>query len=490
VTRCSTAGAGPRRGYVPADDVLPPVLPLAAALRYTAALRAVRSAQQAVDNVLGMAGLTPRAAARCGELDPGERKRAAVAAELLSRPDQLFLDGPTSGLDPAQAAEVLSLLRRLADSGITVLLTTSSPLDVARCDKVAVLAAGGHLAFFGTPDAARGYFGADSLEEIYERLAGVGDPAAAWSRRFFPTSAGFSPLPATATVPGPASLVPDSAGPHSAGRVTVLPDPAGHGNDGRALGLALPAHNGQAVPDSAGVRAGLIRAVRQLPILIRRNIDLVRRSALAGVLLVAAPAAVLLAFALLIGAGAFDAVRASLAWTVFGGFCIGLAYGLPQVCGELGGLRAERFCGLSATGWVLAKLVVLLPALAAADAVALVVPAGLGRLPYGYGPAYLTLLLSSAVALALALLLSATALLPPTALLPSTALARDRPLPVTATWLPALLLAFAVLTLLDRPDWPDWLALGLLAVVLGAGVTVLIARRVPAVAGGRPATRF
>jgi ABC-type multidrug transport system ATPase subunit len=486
VARCSLAGAGPRPGYVPADDVLPPVLPLAAALRYTAALRAARGAQQPGDNVLSMAGLSSRAAARCGELDPGERKRAAVAAELLSGPDQLFLDGPTSGLDPAQAAEVLSLLRRLAGSGITVLLTTSSPLDVARCDKVAVLAAGGHLAFFGTPDAARGYFGADSLEEIYERLAGVGDPAAAWSRRFFhfsQVSAGFSPVPPAAPAPGPAFLVPDSAGPHSAGRVTVLPGQASHGDNGRP-GLAAAARDGQAVQDAPGVRAGLARGVRQLPVLVSRNIDVVRRSVLASAVLVAAPAAVLLAFAVLIGAGAFDAVWASLAWTVFGGFCIGLAYGLPQVRGELGGLRAERFCGLSATGYVLAKLAVLLPALAAADAVALVVPAGLGRLPHGYGPAYLTLLLSSAVALAQALLLSATALLPPTAL------AWGRPLPVTATWLPALLLAFAVLTLLDRPVWPDWLVLGLLAVALAAGLTVLIARRVPVVPGGRPAARF
>ncbi len=104
---------------------------------------------------------------------------------------------------------------------MTVLLTTSSPLDAARCDKVAVLATGGHLAFFGTPAAARGYFGADSLEEIYERLAGLGDPAAAWSRRFFHfsrTRAGFTQVPTTPRAPGPAVLVPDAAGPHSAGR--------------------------------------------------------------------------------------------------------------------------------------------------------------------------------------------------------------------------------------------------------------------------------
>jgi hypothetical protein len=249
-----------------------------------------------------------------------------------------------------------------------------------------------------------------------------------------------------------------------------------------------------------------MRAVRQLPVLVRRNIEVVRCSALACAVLAAAPVAVLLAFAALIGAGAFDAGRACLAWTVFGGFCIGLAYGLPQVRGELGGLRAERFRGLSATGYVLAKLAVLLPALAAADAIILAVPAGFGRLPQGYGPAYLTLLLSSAVALALALLLSAAALVPATALArgrahPAVALARARPHPApvwptspvwlpAALWLPSALLAGAVLTLLDHPRLPDWLGLGVLAVALAAAATVLIARRVPAAQGDRPAARF
>src|SRR6202012_5637577 len=114
------------------------------------------------------------AATPVGALSPGDRKRAAIGAELLAGPTQLFLDEPTAGLDPAQAPPGLRLLRRLSRGGMTVLLTTSSPLDAARCDKVAVLAAGGHLAFFGTPAAAPGYFGADSLEEIYERLAGRG----------------------------------------------------------------------------------------------------------------------------------------------------------------------------------------------------------------------------------------------------------------------------------------------------------------------------
>ncbi len=103
-------------------------------------------------------------------------------------------------------------LRRLCESGVTVVLTTQNPLDAARCDKVAVLATGGHLAFFGTPDAACEYFAADSLDEIYERLAGLGDPAAAWSRRFPQFSRTVPGFTASPTIPPAAGAGPSAAG--------------------------------------------------------------------------------------------------------------------------------------------------------------------------------------------------------------------------------------------------------------------------------------
>ena len=271
----ATSARRPPRRSVPDGDTIHPVLPLARALRYTAALRGVpRLAARRSRTRSAWSAWPPRRPSPVGALDPGERKRAAIAAELLAGPAQLFLDEPTAGLDPAQATEVLRLLRRLSRGGMTVLLTTSSPLDAARCDKVAVLATGGHLAFFGTPAAARGYFGADSLEEIYERLAGLGDPAAAWSRRFFHfsrTRAGFTRSPTTPRAPGPAVLVPDAAGPHSAGR-PGLPGgrPGSTGDEDRrrartsaAFATAVAAAG---VPRPARADAGgPLRPVRQLP---------------------------------------------------------------------------------------------------------------------------------------------------------------------------------------------------------------------------------
>jgi ABC-type multidrug transport system ATPase subunit len=497
-------------GYVANGEIIHDILPLARALSYRAALRGLRVDDGAVEEALRVAGLVGRATAAVGGLDAGERRRAAIAAELLAGPSLLFLEEPAAGLDPARSTEVMRLLRRLCDGGTTVVLTTSSPLDAARCDKVAVLASGGHLAFFGTAEAACGYFGADSLDEIYERLAGLGDPAEAWSRRFFHfsrTSAGFTPAVTAAPALGLARLVPDAAGPHSAGQpstgsfdgdvgggsaktgpMDVLPANALLVADADGLGLPSvvdertyadpldPGGTGQRV---RRVVALMLRPVRQSAVLARRNADVLARSRPALAALAAAPVAVLFAFAVLFGLGAFDAARPGSAfWVVFGGFLVGLAYGLPQVHHELGALRAERFSGLNCAAYVLAKVAVLIPVLAVADAVLLVVPAVLGRLP-GYGPAFVTALLSSAVAFALGLLLSAAMPVSPRAALSAAAVGFP---PVLLAAAP---LAAALVALLDRPIWGDWLVLLVVTAALLAATTVLIARRSPRAATTR-----
>ncbi len=214
----------------------------------------------------------------------------------------------------------------------------------------------------------------------------------------------------------------------------------------------------------------MVRPFRQWAVLTRRNVDVLARSRSTLAALAGAPVAVLLAFLVLLGLGAFDPARPGASfWAVFGGFFVGLAYGLPQIRPELGTLRAERFSGLSPGAYVLAKAAVLVPPLAVADAVILLVPGLSGRLDDGgYGPVFVTLLLSSAVALGLGLLLSAVAPTRPRALTP-----------VAACCLPPVLLAAAVLALLHRPVWGNWLGLAACLVALLAATTAIIYRRLP-----------
>jgi ABC-type multidrug transport system ATPase subunit len=392
-------------GYVPAGDSIDPVLPLAMALGYAAALRGMGGGTGAeeVRAALGLVGLADEASTPAGELDPGARKRAAIAAELLAGPDALFLDEPTALFDLAQASQVLRLLHDLCDAGKTVLFTTTSHLDATRCAKVAVLAAGGHLAFFGTPAAARVYFGADSLEEVYERMAGLGDPASAWSRRFyFNGTAGGAPLvPTLPRAPGPAVLVPDQAGPHSAGRPSLL--------GGADVGLPdsdddLADIDGGQFPapeQPAPARSVTpLRPARQFPVLAARHAASLARDPRRQLTMAAVPLAVAAATGVLLLAGALNGPAAvPMAWVVAGGLAVGLAYGLPARARESAILRRERHAGVSVPAFLSAKAALLLPPLAAADLLTLAVPALANRLHYGFVVSFATVLAVSAAAL-------------------------------------------------------------------------------------------
>jgi ABC-type multidrug transport system ATPase subunit len=142
-------------GWVPQDDTVHTELPLRRTLLYAARLRLPGAGptviDAAVDDAISTLELSNVADVRVSALSGGQRKRASIAADLLTRPRVFFLDEPTSGLDPATANGLMRTLRRLADSGVTVVFTTHSIPDLASCDRVVFLAAGGHLAFDGRP---------------------------------------------------------------------------------------------------------------------------------------------------------------------------------------------------------------------------------------------------------------------------------------------------------------------------------------------------
>jgi ABC transport system ATP-binding/permease protein len=175
-------------GYVPQDDIIHTSLPVRETLHYAARLRlppdtSAEDLNAAVGEAMEELGLTAQAKTRVASLSGGQRKRSSIGVELLTRPRIFFLDEPTSGLDPATDAQMMRLMRRLADEGSTVVLTTHATKNVMLCDKIVFLARGGYLAFVGTPQRALQYFQAEAFDEIYERLANEAAPQE-WARRF------------------------------------------------------------------------------------------------------------------------------------------------------------------------------------------------------------------------------------------------------------------------------------------------------------------
>ena len=85
-------------------------------------------------------------------LSGGQKKCASLASEILSRPSLLFLDEVTSGLDESTDWEIMRLLRRLADEGMTIVVVTHTLANVAEfCDKVVCMGRGGQPTFIGAP---------------------------------------------------------------------------------------------------------------------------------------------------------------------------------------------------------------------------------------------------------------------------------------------------------------------------------------------------
>jgi ABC transport system ATP-binding/permease protein len=389
------AGAHDRSdvGYVPQDDIVHRDLPLARTLRYAAQLRlpagtAADAVDRIVDETLAALGLTERATVRVGSLSGGQRKRASIAVELLTRPAVFFLDEPTSGLDPATAREVLRLLRRLAGAGTTIVLTTHSPSDIDLCDRIVFLARDGYLAFVGTPADARRHFATGDLTVAYERLA-LEDTPQAWAQRF-------------------ASVRRPSDARHVPGAPTPVPPPSVPGRPGRG---------GRPGPRDprADRRPG---PLRQWAVLTRRSADLLLRNRLTLAVLVGSPALVITMMAVLFRPGAFDAAALSpgeatqtVFWLAFAGFFFGLTYGLLQVVGEMAILRRERLAGLHLTAYVGSKVAVLAPILLVVAGGMLAVLRVLDRLPPAAGSVYVallvTLVLEALAALALGLLASA-----------------------------------------------------------------------------------
>ncbi len=119
-----------------------------------------------VDEVLALVELEEKRGARVSTLSGGQKQRLAVACALVSRPDLLFLDEPTTGLDPQSRRQLWEIIRKFKVAGGTVLLTTHYMEEAERlCDRVAIMDHGKVIAL-GTPPQLIASLGADHVVDF------------------------------------------------------------------------------------------------------------------------------------------------------------------------------------------------------------------------------------------------------------------------------------------------------------------------------------
>ena len=107
---------------------------------------------QQIDKALQQYDLKPQI--KSGDLPGGYKQRLSMAAALLHEPEILFLDEPTSGIDPLARRSFWYSIGKLANQGITIIITTHFMEEAEYCDRIAIQDAGKLLAL-GSPQQVR-----------------------------------------------------------------------------------------------------------------------------------------------------------------------------------------------------------------------------------------------------------------------------------------------------------------------------------------------
>ncbi|MCR5107413.1 MAG: ATP-binding cassette domain-containing protein [Lachnospiraceae bacterium] len=302
-------------GYVPQSDIVYDNLTLYDMLLYTSKLRlppdtSQKEREAAIDRAISLVELTEKKKSFIKALSGGQKKRASIAVELLSDPNLLFLDEPSSGLDPGTERNLMTSLREMADGGKTVILVTHSTLQLRMCDKIVFMGKGGNLCFFGSYDDALRFFEVSDVVDVYGMIT---DHAKEVRQRYDATVA------------------------------------SAQGGKTRTEQKAV-------VPKKKEKKAN------QLPVLCQRYVKLVMndRQRLILLMLQAPLLAILISF---VSDGEqfkqYEMTKSLLFSLSCCAFWVGMLNAIQEVCKERTILRREYMTGLSLTNYIISKIAVL-----------------------------------------------------------------------------------------------------------------------------------
>jgi ABC-type multidrug transport system ATPase subunit len=169
-------------GIVPRDERVHRRLTVERALSYAAELRLPPDTTgeqrgRVVDQVLDELELTEHRKTRISKLSPELRRCASVAVELITRPTLLVVEEANAGLDTAQEAHLMAVLRRQADVGCVVVVATTSLAHLDMCDQVLLLTGAGAMAFAGPPQQIGSAIGTADWSEVLAQVRADPDGA-------------------------------------------------------------------------------------------------------------------------------------------------------------------------------------------------------------------------------------------------------------------------------------------------------------------------
>ena len=142
-------------------------------LMFFARLYRVKKAR--VDEVLAQIGMTGRASDKVQKYSNGMKQRVLIARALLHKPEVLFLDEPTRGLDPHIARDIRGIVAGLAKDGMTVFLTTHYMEEADQLSRRVAFLDRGCIVALDTPARLKAEYGKDekpTLEDIFIQLTG------------------------------------------------------------------------------------------------------------------------------------------------------------------------------------------------------------------------------------------------------------------------------------------------------------------------------